>query len=116
MKRRNFFKSLAVLAIVPTTILAKTPTLSANVEPHCTLPDVSKVKVMDVVIGKPPTFSGKQVKRMTEAIRGLNESHQKLHKAMEGLRKSLTNLYISPEALEDIQNWNIDLIEEKVHA
>jgi hypothetical protein len=109
MKRRNFLKGLAAVALAPiaaTTALAKTDTSPANVvvTPAFDLKDVHEPR-WDVV--------SRAMDVMRKGLENLDESSHKARQDAEKLRESLKDLYISPEAYEDLRNWGVDQLDEE---
>ena len=109
MKRRNFLKGIAALALAPAAVLAQTSTSPAKVEP----PYGTEGK------GKIYQFNGnatEMIARTKEAMVKMGESSEKARHASEELRKSLDDLFISPETMQDIRDWGVDQVDEKTRS
>ena len=106
MKRRNFLKGLAALMLAPTAALAKTATSPAKVRGIPVAPNVVT----------PKASKAEMIKAMEKAMREMGESTDKARKAAEEMRKSLEDIYISPEAIDDIRKWGVDQIDETTRS
>ncbi len=109
MKRRNFLKGCAALALAPMAAIAQTPTSPAKVEPLYGTEGKGKIY----------QFNGnatEMIARAKEAMVKMGESSEKARRASEELGESLDGVFISPEALKDIQNWGVDQIDEKTRS
>jgi len=108
MKRRNFLKSLAALAVAPLATMA-------GASP-------AKPETIELSTLKTAPATGKRREGMYAwAEQGFAVLDNRSVKVAEAVTESskkpcegqLSELFISPEAMADIQNWGVDQIDEQ---
>jgi hypothetical protein len=116
MRRRSFLKGLAALALAPAAALAKT--------------DPPKPQLQTPLYDIKGPLGLKKCEELREARfdmmkRAMQRAHEEQKKkadaeawdaiSPEMQREKLKDLYISPEAMEDIRAWGVDQIDDKTH-
>jgi len=104
MKRRGFLKGLAALALAPLAVASKAA--APEPLPAHTIPNPDG----PVHLGP---YTKKAVALAKQAMRRMETSSDSAAKAAAEMREALTDLYISPEVMEDIRKWGADQIDEE---
>ena len=114
--RRNFLKGLAALALAPLAAPAgcldrcKATALPAKAAPAATVVERSITQYDNKV--KLGPFTKRVTSLAKQAMRRMEKASAEATAAAEELRTALTDLYISPEAMEYIRKWGVDQIDE----
>jgi hypothetical protein len=106
INRRNFLKGcLAACLATPATQLL------AEKEKQPELPLINDHANLDIYDNLEPP--GEYTKRLVESMKKVMRRNggDNLPNVKES-REKLTDIYISPEAMEDIRNWQVDQIDE----
>jgi hypothetical protein len=129
MRRRNFLKGLATLALAPIAAVASTSKAisPANVETplynmsgeQWSIPVEARdkkeemyVKAGDLMVNF-KCDATEMIRACKEAMAKMAKVTDRAAKATKELNFALNDVYFSPEALEDIRTWGVDEIDDK---
>lgn len=102
MKRRNFLKGLAAIAIAPVAAVAKTDTSPAKIAETVGLPVQIDAIERGIEIYDAPAEQGQFTKKLIQLAKTV----------MRRNGGDNHDLYVSPEAMDDIRKWGIDQMDE----
>jgi hypothetical protein len=112
MKRRNFLKGVALAALSPLAAMQPKEAAAAQATTEgCPAAVERGLKVYESDPQKVGAYTKRLTSLMKAAMRNMGEQSAEAARSAAKMRDALTDIYINPEAMEDIRAWGVDEID-----